>query len=308
VYNSATGGCDPEPIDCSETVGTTTYQFFLAATRNSVEEPFPDPSTFQVEVPASICSSSCRYTDSSTGDTVTCGRLTGSDGLGLYCYSPFSGTGEQCQASDQPHTGPGDLGGPTPVEPQDPADPTDPAVTCGMTPGYVWTGTTCAPVFEAEPDDGGSDGGDGGTDPGTGGGTGGTGGDTGGTDPGTGDGGTDPGTGGGTGGTGGTGGDGGDDSTCTGEECAQDWYQPGERTMETVMQGFTDRVQSSAVVQATDRFFTMNVGGSCPVWSVNAWVFTIVIDQHCSNNIPWAAIRAVLLACAGFVAFRWAFL
>jgi hypothetical protein len=78
--------------------------------------------------------------------------------------------------------------------------------------------------------------------------------------------------------------------------------------METVMQGFTDRVQSSAVVQATDRFFTMNVGGSCPVWSVNAWVFTIVIDQHCSNNIPWAAIRAVLLACAGFVAFRWAFL
>jgi len=52
----------------------------------------------------------------------------------------------------------------------------------------------------------------------------------------------------------------------------------------------------------------MNVGGSCPVWSVNAWVFTIVIDQHCSNNIPWAAIRAVLLACAGFVAFRWAFL
>lgn len=308
IYNGATGQCE---TDCSETVGTTTFQFFLAATRNSVEEPFPDPSTYQVEVPGSICSSSCRYTDSSTGDTVTCGRLTGSDGLGLYCYSPFTGTGEQCQASDEPHTGPGDLGGPTPAEPADPEDPTDPAVTCGMTPGYVWTGTTCAPVFEPEPDDGGSDPGtgDGGTDPGTGGGTGGTGGGTGGTDPGTGDGGTDPGTGGGTGGTGGgTGGDGGDDSTCTGEECAQDWYQPGERTMETVMQGFTDRVQSSAVVQATDRFFTMNVGGSCPVWSVNAWVFTIVIDQHCSNNIPWAAIRAVLLACAGFVAFRWAFL
>jgi hypothetical protein len=306
-YNSTNGACE---VDCSATVGTTTYQFFLAATRNSVEEPFPDPSTFQVEVPGAICSSSCRYTDSSTGDTVTCGRLTGSDGLGLYCYSPFTGTGEQCQASDEPHTGPGDLGGPTPADPADPEDPTDPAVTCGMTPGYVWTGTTCAPVFEPEPDDGGSDGGDGdgGTDPGTGGGTGGTGGGTGGTDPGTGDGGTDPGTGGGTGGSGGSDGDGGDDSTCTGEECAQDWYQPGERTMETVMQGFTDRVQSSAVVQATDRFFTMNVGGSCPVWSVNAWVFTIVIDQHCSNNIPWAAIRAVLLACAGFVAFRWAFL
>jgi hypothetical protein len=307
VYQSLTGTCE---TDCSETVGTTTYQFFLAATRNSVDDPFPDPSTFQVEVPGSICSSSCRYTDSSTGDTVTCGRLTGSDGLGLYCYSPFTGTGEQCQASDEPHTGPGDLGGPTPADPADPDDPTDPAVTCGMTPGYVWTGTTCAPVFEPEPDDGGSDGGDGdgGSDPGTGGGTGGTGGGTGGTDPGTGDGGTDPGTGGGTGGSGGSDGEGGDDSTCTGEECAQDWYQPGERTMETVMQGFTDRVQSSAVVQATDRFFTMNVGGSCPVWSVNAWVFTIVIDQHCSNNIPWAAIRAVLLACAGFVAFRWAFL
>jgi len=283
VYNPAQGSCDPEPVDCSESAGTTTYQFFLAATRNSVDEPFPDPSTYQVEVPPSICSSECRYTDSSTGDTVTCGRLTGSDGLGLYCYSPFTGTGEQCQASDEPHTGPGDLGGPTPADPADPEDPTDPAVTCGMTPGYVWTGTTCAPVFEPEPDDGGSDGGDG-------------------------DGGTDPGTGGGTGGSGGSDGDGGDDSTCTGEECAQDWYQPGERTMETVMQGFTDRVQSSAVVQATDRFFTMNVGGSCPVWSVNAWVFTIVIDQHCSNNIPWAAIRAVLLACAGFVAFRWAFL
>ena len=203
VYNASTGSCD---ADCLATQGTTEFHMFLATTRSSTDDPFPDPSTYEVTVPAAVCSQSCRFTNQSPGTSVTCGALTGSDGLGLYCYHPFVGSGEQCQSGDTPQQGPQDFGGPTPVDPADPDDPTDPAVTCRMTPGYVWTGTTCAPVFEPE-DNGGDDGGDTGN--------GDTGGDTGGGDPGSGDpGGGDTGggdTGGDTGG-GGTGGDGSDDT------------------------------------------------------------------------------------------------
>lgn len=106
-------------------------------------------------------------------------------------------------------------------------------------------------------------------------------------------------------------GDGDGFGDCVGENCAidgagGDWYEPTEETFGTVLGGFVNRVKASPIGQAGDNFFTFNATGSCPVWDVSAWVFTIRIDQHCTTDIPWELIRAVVLACAAFVAFRWA--
>ncbi|GAA6132805.1 hypothetical protein [Halopseudomonas sabulinigri] len=194
TYDTQTGACEQ---DCQDSIGATEYQVFQVTTRESVDDPFPDPSTYQVTVPPSVCSGSCRYTNQST-DPVTCGSLNGSDGLGLYCYAPLVGTGEQCQSGDTPHQGPEDFGGPTPVPPTDPDDPTDPANNCG--PSHVWSGSTCTPIFESG-DDGGNDSGGntGGGDTGGGSSGGGNGGDSGGdgSGDGSGDGGSSGGGGGG---------------------------------------------------------------------------------------------------------------
>lgn len=88
----------------------------------------------------------------------------------------------------------------------------------------------------------------------------------------------------------------------------QDWYEKGEETYGSAFQSFADRVSASPVMKAGDKFFAFNPGGSCPVWSVNTWVFSITLDQHCSTDIPWDAIKAIIIACASFVAFRWALL
>lgn len=79
-------------------------------------------------------------------------------------------------------------------------------------------------------------------------------------------------------------------------------------TMTSELQKFNTRMAQAPIISQTGQFFDLNIGGSCPVWSVNAWVFQVVIDQHCTANIPWELIRGVLIACASFVAFRWAFL
>src|SRR5690606_24962502 len=89
---------------------------------------------------------------------------------------------------------------------------------------------------------------------------------------------------------------------------AQGWYEGSELTVAGVLGDFVSRVQSAGVVQGAQQFFTIAPSGNCPVWSAQAWVFEVQLDQHCSVEVPWDLIRAVLLACAGFVAFRWAFL
>lgn len=132
--------------------------------------------------------------------------------------------------------------------------------------------------------------------------------------------GTDTGTGTGTGGGGG----GGDDALPEPdpEECvptdntvcgkndfyeANDWDQ---KNFGTVIGNFRDRVLSSEIGVAGSNFFNISTGGQCQVWSVNAWVFSIVLDQHCSATVqalfPW--ISAIVMALASFVGFRWAFL
>lgn len=107
-----------------------------------------------------------------------------------------------------------------------------------------------------------------------------------------------------------TNGDGTCDTDCgEGAIEAQDWYEKTDDTYEGVMKAFSAKVQSSAVFQAPKTFFDASgIGGSCPVYEVTAWVFTVRLDQWCTANIPWDAIRAIVIACAGFVAFRWALL
>lgn len=106
--------------------------------------------------------------------------------------------------------------------------------------------------------------------------------------------------------------------TCTsGPDCGdaagpvapEDWYEKTDDTYAGVMKDFSSKVQQSPVFQAPKTFFDASgIGGSCPVYEVSAWVFTVRLDQWCTTNIPWDAIKAIVLACAGFVAFRWAFL
>lgn len=89
---------------------------------------------------------------------------------------------------------------------------------------------------------------------------------------------------------------------------AQGWHEGLELTAGGVLGDFASRVQAAGVVQGAQQFFTVNASGACPVWSASVWVFDVTLDQHCTTEVPWDLIRAVLLACAGFVAFRWAFL
>ncbi len=109
-------------------------------------------------------------------------------------------------------------------------------------------------------------------------------------------------------------GDGDGFGDCVGNDCAedatiggQDWYQKGEDTYSSVIGEFADGIKQTPVVSGLDNFLTVSVGGSCPVWQVSVWVFDIRLDQWCQSGIPWELIRAVVLACAAFLAFRIAF-
>lgn len=95
-----------------------------------------------------------------------------------------------------------------------------------------------------------------------------------------------------------------------GEECGtgsgegQDWYTPGDDTFASVLTQFSTAVKQTPIASQTTKFLTFTASGSCPRWSVSVWVFDIDIDQLCSGDIPWAAIKAVILAAAAFLSFR----
>lgn len=102
---------------------------------------------------------------------------------------------------------------------------------------------------------------------------------------------------------------------CTGDDCGaggggegQDWYTPTGDTFGSVLTEFVGKVQQTPVASQTSSFLTFRATGSCPRWSVSVWVFDIDIDQLCNGDIPWNAIKAVILAAAGFFAFRIALL
>lgn len=104
---------------------------------------------------------------------------------------------------------------------------------------------------------------------------------------------------------------------CVGDDCgedeetkvgAQDWYQEGEDTYASVLGDFADRVANIPVVAGVDNFLSVTPTGACPVWQVDAWVFHIRLDQFCQGEIPWDLIRAIVIGCFAFLAFRIAFL
>lgn len=102
---------------------------------------------------------------------------------------------------------------------------------------------------------------------------------------------------------------------CTGDDCGagggvegQDWYTPTGDTFGSVLTEFVGKVQQTPIASQTTSFLTFRAYGSCPRWSVSVWVFDIDIDQLCTGDIPWDAIKAVILAAAGFFAFRIALL
>jgi hypothetical protein len=93
------------------------------------------------------------------------------------------------------------------------------------------------------------------------------------------------------------------------EHTVESWIPEGEEDLDVrgPLDDFGSRMENAAVIQGLDNFFSIPTGGSCPTWSVNAWVFTIVIDQFCSPSIPWDAISGVIFAAALFAGARIAF-
>lgn len=94
-------------------------------------------------------------------------------------------------------------------------------------------------------------------------------------------------------------------------ELEGDFYTPEEGVpKDRLGQAFTDfrqRISDGTIVDGIDNFFSVSVGGSCPSYSVNAWVFSIQLDQWCSSEIPWELIEGIIMAVALLIASRIAF-
>jgi hypothetical protein len=196
-------------------------------------------------------------------------------GAAGYSYSP---TGATCSTSDAP--------APTPA-----GDGTDPGGGGGETGGGDGGGGT-------NPGGGDGDGG-GGTNPGGGDGGGGTG-------PGDGDGGGDGGGGTGPGPGPGDGDGDGDGPGTPGEDGGPLYEHDKNLTIPKVYAEFEQRVKKAPIIDATKRFFTVSVGGSCPVFTVPASAYweAMTFDLHCSGAI-FALLQLigwVLLAMAAYKA------
>ena len=91
-----------------------------------------------------------------------------------------------------------------------------------------------------------------------------------------------------------------------------DLYEPTEKTYETVLTQFSNRIQAASVVSGVTGFFDVNVSGSCPDWSIPATDMTpaISVNIQCSSAAyeMYGIAGLVVLAMAGFTAFRWAIL
>lgn len=122
---------------------------------------------------------------------------------------------------------------------------------------------------------------------------------------------------------GGSTGTGDSDGECEGDDCGPgeggeldgdgDWFdEPSEPFSFTgAMQSFVASAQALPAFQTATTFFDVNVGGTCPVWSTTIETFgTIAIDAQCSSAMGalWPFIAAIVIATAGFYAFRIAFL
>lgn len=111
-------------------------------------------------------------------------------------------------------------------------------------------------------------------------------------------------------------GDGDGFGDCTGSDCGEeegggsnDWYTPGEDTYASVIEDFSSTVSGLPVVAGVDNFLTFTPSGACPVYNADVWVFSVRLDQWCTESlVPWELIKAVILGCCAFFAFRIAFM
>ena len=93
---------------------------------------------------------------------------------------------------------------------------------------------------------------------------------------------------------------------------APDLYTPTSLTFDSVLANFRARAENTAVYTAVSNFFLTDVQGQCPQWEIPSVMDmpAIPITAQCSSMMEniWPFISAVIIATAGFVAFRWAFL
>ena len=111
-------------------------------------------------------------------------------------------------------------------------------------------------------------------------------------------------------------------ATCTSADCTapayQSLYTKTTDTKEGALDSYASKVSALPIVHAVGGFFTVSVGGGCPVWSVdnNFQVFSatmpihLVMDQQCQ---PWFTSTAsyakiAILIVAAYLAFRIAIL
>ncbi len=93
---------------------------------------------------------------------------------------------------------------------------------------------------------------------------------------------------------------------------APDLYTPTTLTFDSVLADFRTRAENTAIYTAVSSFFATDVQGQCPQWEIPPVMDmpAIPITAQCSSVMEtiWPFISAVIIATAGFVAFRWAFL
>ncbi len=96
---------------------------------------------------------------------------------------------------------------------------------------------------------------------------------------------------------------------CGGDPLASDFFDVGTEgeedvSFESSLTHFKEELSQLENANVIESFFTFNGSGSCPVWSVQALNFNIVIDQQCSPDIPWDLIRGVIIAVSVLIAAR----
>lgn len=82
------------------------------------------------------------------------------------------------------------------------------------------------------------------------------------------------------------------------------------RNFGTVIDAAAKALLGKPIFMSIKSYFNASFGGSCPTWSVDVDVYTITIDQLCSEtmNQVWPGIRAIIILVFSFLAFRVAFL
>lgn len=88
-----------------------------------------------------------------------------------------------------------------------------------------------------------------------------------------------------------------------------DYYQTDDesRTYDSVMGDFKGRIQQSAISTGLSSFFDVTLSGGCPTYSVDAWAFSITLDQWCDESVPWGLIGGVIISLCSLIAIRIAF-